>query len=150
MKVVQVVNTIVTAVGTSTNVNTFDDSIPTTAELTTDLMTLTITPKSALNKLKIEIVCNIERTAGIGQSTCALFQDSIANAIAAVGWGDSSAYMIPIVFTHYMVSGTTNSSTFKVRAGSNNGGTITFNGIESSRRFGGVMASSITITEYEG
>ena len=41
-------------------------------------------------------------------------------------------------------SGSTSSMTFKVRAGSNQAGTMTFNGNYSARIFGGVAASSIT------
>ena len=47
-----------------------------------------------------------------------------------------------------MVAGTTSETTFKVRFGGNASGTMTFNGRLGSRKYGGVFASSITITEY--
>jgi hypothetical protein len=48
-----------------------------------------------------------------------------------------------------MTAGTTSETTFRVRAGpSNTTYTLTFNGYNSARYFGGVMASSITITEF--
>jgi hypothetical protein len=52
-------------------------------------------------------------------------------------------------FTHYMAAGTTSATTFKVRIGAVTSGTITFNGIGSARKLGGVLASSITITEIK-
>jgi hypothetical protein len=48
--------------------------------------------------------------------------------------------------THYMTAGTTSATTFKVRGGVN-AGTLTFNGEVGARLFGGVCASSITVTE---
>ena len=81
--------------------------------------------------------------------TCALFQDSGNNALAATGgWGPSVNNLpFQIVLRHVMTSGTTSATTFTVRAGPNTGGTVTFNGASGARKFGGVMASSITITE---
>jgi hypothetical protein len=78
----------------------------------------------------------------------ALFQDSTADALA-VGF---SFYSDPTVgvaigFTHYMTAGTTSATTFKVRAGGHSAGTTTFNGQGGARKYGGVSASSITITE---
>ena len=48
-----------------------------------------------------------------------------------------------------MTAGTTSSTTFKGRAGLSAAGTLSFNGFGGARRFGGVMASSITITEVQ-
>jgi hypothetical protein len=46
-----------------------------------------------------------------------------------------------------MTAGTIIATTFKVRVGCSGAGTTTFNGVAGGRIFGGVMASSITITE---
>jgi hypothetical protein len=46
-----------------------------------------------------------------------------------------------------MDAGTTSETTFKVRAGGEEAGTTTFNGVGGARKYGGVLASSITITE---
>ena len=81
--------------------------------------------------------------------SAALFQDLTAGALAAT-IGNKNAVVdtsANITFTHYMVAGTASATTFKVRAGADVGGTLTFNGSNASRLFGGVSASSITITE---
>jgi hypothetical protein len=48
---------------------------------------------------------------------------------------------------HKMTAGTTSATTLKLRIGPQGAATITFNGTAGSQLFGGVMASSITITE---
>jgi hypothetical protein len=147
--VVQVANTMVAASATGTTVLPFDDTIPQNTE-GDQYMSLAITPLSATNKLKIEVVIFISNTVSADFVAAALFQDSTAGALAAVGERQDTAGGKTITFTHYMTAGTTSSTTFKVRAGGNSAGTTTFNGNGGSRRFGGVAASSITITEIKG
>ena len=53
-----------------------------------------------------------------------------------------------VTFSHEMAAGVTTELTFRVRAGTNATATTTFNGSGGARRYGGVAASSITITEY--
>jgi hypothetical protein len=48
-----------------------------------------------------------------------------------------------------MTSGTTNATTFKFRAGPIGAGTLYFNSINTGRIMGGVLVSSITITEIK-
>jgi hypothetical protein len=78
----------------------------------------------------------------------ALFQDAVANALAAVGdIGAAGTAAQTISLSHYVTAGTTSATTFKVRVGVN-AGSLTFNGsAAATRRYGGVAASSITITE---
>ena len=144
---VQVVNTQTGAVATGTTTIPYDDTIPQITE-GTQFMTLAITPTSATNKLKIDVVFhggpdNVNR-----HNIVALFQDATAGALA-VGWQHYSQYGTNIKFTHYMVAGTTSETTFKIRAGQEIAGTYTFNGYSSSRKFGGKLSSSITITEIK-
>lgn len=144
--VLQVVNTQTGAMTTGTTTIPNDDTIPQNTE-GNEVMTLAITPKSSSNKLKIEVVVNLA-VATTGNVIAALFQDSTANALAAVcEYTATSNGNMRLVFTHYMTAGTTGSTTFKVRAGCNNAGAVTFNGAQGVRQFGGVMASSITISE---
>ena len=49
--------------------------------------------------------------------------------------------------THVMTSGTTSETTFKVRCGAT-AGTTYFNSRSGGREYGGVLTSSIVITEY--
>jgi hypothetical protein len=144
--VLQVVNFMSSAVATGTTTIPQDDTIPQNTE-GTEFMTLAITPTSASSNLRIDVVVN-----GAGSATnswiVALFQDSTVNAIAAINYNMAANNVAsPASFTYYMTSGTTSSTTFKVRAGLISAGTYTFNGQSGGRLFGGVMASSITITE---
>lgn len=147
-QVVQVVNTQTGSVATGTTTIPQDDTIPQNTE-GDEYMTLAITPTSATNKLKIDVVFNASFTSAVNL-TVALFQDSIADALAC-GSYLASGTMPPRVmnFTHYMTSGTTSATTFKIRAGAGISGTVTFNGLSGARSYGGVLASSITITEVQ-
>ena len=146
-KVVQVVNVQTGAVATGTTALPNDDTIPQKTE-GDEFMTLAITPTSASNKLKIEVVCSdFSNTVGTANVTIALFQDSTAGALAAWLSSKATAYEISGAFTHFMTAGTTSSTTFKIRMGCTGGGTTTFNGVSAGRMLGGVLASSITITE---
>jgi len=145
-RLVQVVNTETGAVATGTTTLPYDDTIPQITE-GTEFMTLAITPTSATNKLKIEIVFNFASSV-VSPVTVALFQDATANALAAAAaHPGTTASPYQVVYTHYMTSGTTSATTFRVRSGPNAAGTVTFNGSASARIFGGVMASTITISE---
>ena len=148
--VVQVVNTQTGAVATGTTAIPKDDTIPQNTE-GDQYMSLTITPTSASNMLKIDVVIAlISNTAGAGDTTiaAALFQDATAGALAVGAQDAIPAYMeVSLSFSHYMEAGTTSATTFKVRAGGPFAGTTTFNGLTGTRRFGGALASSITITE---
>ncbi len=149
--IAQVVNTQTGAVATGTTATPFDDTIPQITE-GDQYMTQAITPTSATNKLKIDVVWQGANSNNSSYIIVALFQDSTANALAVASTGVSSASAglpFTITFTHYMTAGTTSATTFKVRAGCPAGATITFNGISSARLYGGVAASSITITEIQ-
>ena len=117
----------------------------------TEFMSLSITPKSASSKLLIQIVLVGSANNGTRQITSGLFQDSGSSAIASAAHYQTTGTGITTVnYNHYMTSGTTSSTTFKVRAGSHSG-TYTFNGYNSTTRtMGGVAASSITIMEIGG
>ncbi len=148
--VVQVVNTQTGAVATGTITIPHDDTIPQKTE-GDEYMTLAVTPASASNELRIDVVVFYSHTQGSRRVTAALFQDATANALAAgIKNFAPSNTMDNIKFTHYMAAGTTSSTTFKVRVGSESSGTTTFNGEIGARLLGGVIASSITITEIKG
>ena len=151
-KFVQAVSTQTGAVGTTTTLLPYDDTIPQNTE-GAEFMTLAITPTSATNKLRIDVVVYATQSASDALGTApgvALFQDSTASALAAGNANNNAGNLasMPIVFSHVMDAGTTSATTFKVRAGPHTAGTLTFNGRNSARIYGGVMASSIRITEY--
>jgi len=135
------------AVATGTTLMVRDDTIPQITE-GDEYMTLAITPTSATNKLKIDVVLAITNAATTPSFVAGLFQDATTNAIAAQhGGGVDANTPVVISFTHFMTAGTTSATTFKVRAGCTASGTTTVNGTAGGRLYGGVMASSITITE---
>ena len=132
---------------TGTTLIPADNTIPQNTE-GDQYMSLAITPKSASSLLEITVSAYLSAT-GVGYLTAALFQDSTANSIAvASSIQRSTTDPMVLTFSHVMTSGTTSTTTFKIRAGSNGAGTVTFNGIGGVQYFGGVMASRITIKEY--
>ena len=147
--VVQVVNTQTGAVATGTGTCSYDDTIMQNDE-GTQFMTLAITPTSATSKLKFDIVFNGCNNVSNKITTVGLFQDSTANALATVqnlNFYGVANNPFTISFNHFMTAGTTSSTTFKVRAGTDVSATTSFNGQLGNRKSGGVSASSITITE---
>lgn len=142
----QIVNYQTGAVATGTIILPIDDTIPQNTE-GDQYMSLAITPTSASNYLKIEVVAILSHASATGLAV-ALFQDSTANALASSVVYTTAGNMATIHFSYWMVSGTASATTFKVRAGSAGSGTTTFNGVGGARLFGGVASSSITITEY--
>lgn len=146
-KPVQIVTTETGAVLTGLTVLPVDDTIPQSAE-GDQFMSLAITPTNASSTLIIDAVWN-GTNGGAGGTAVALFQDSTANALAVVFDGAANgAVMQAVPLRHKMTAGTTSATTFKIRAGNAAGSTTTFNGAGGSRQFGGVFASSMTITEY--
>ena len=145
--VLQVKNFQTGAVATGTTPFPFDDTIPQITE-GNQYLSLAITPTSATSKLLICVVATAGSSVASTWMTSALFQDSTANALAAnsIFFPNATAFA-PCVFNYFMTSGTTSSTTFTVRSGSVDAGTTTFNGQGATRRFGGVLTSSITITE---
>jgi hypothetical protein len=148
LAVAQVVNTQTGAVGSGTTVIPNDDTIPQNDE-GVEFVTLAITPKNATSTLIIEVHINLSHSAGGGAfAIVGLFQDTTANALAVMAseFPDATS-PISLSFRHSMSAGTTSATTFKVRAGSSSAGTTTFNGVSGARKWGGALASSITITE---
>ena len=80
--------------------------------------------------------------------TAYITQDS-GNALACqIDQGTANADATTQVVVSWMqVAGTTSSTTFKLYAGSNWTGTTTMNGVNGSRKMGGHMASTMSITE---
>lgn len=148
-RVVQQVNTTTGTQSSGTTVVPIDNTKPQNTE-GDEYITLAITPTSATHKLKIEVVVfgSFSVSAWV---IAALFQDTTADALAA-GWNyqQTGTAACNVTFTYYMTSGTTSATTFKVRVGGHTAGTYTFNGASggTTLSLGGVLASSITITEY--
>ena len=144
--VVQEVNTQSGSVATGTTIIPYDDTIPQITE-GTEFITRTITPTNSANKLKIEVSLQLGVSVATNL-TVALFKNSTSDALAAVGHFIADInHFTTITFIHYMTTGATSEITFRVRAGGSGASTVTFNGQATVRKYGGVSASSITITE---
>lgn len=147
--VLQVVNTQTGTFATTTATIPLDNTIPQIGE-GAEFMTRTITPSSASSRLRIDVVfCGASSAAN--NIIVALFQGAGANALAAVTQvSDGSGTRRIYAFSHFMTAGTTSEMTFRVRAGSASAGTLNFNGDGGGAGLlGGVMASSITVTELK-
>lgn len=135
------------AVATGTTILPLDNTIPQNTE-GNEYMSLSITPTNAGSTLEIEVISLFTSTVP-GNFTGALFQDSTANALAAIYAGVfGTDQPVIISIKHLMTAGTTSPTVFKLRAGASSAFTATFNGAAGSRLFGDVMASRITIKEY--
>lgn len=146
--VVQIVNTQTGATSSGTTVMPYDDTIPQNTE-GDEYITLAVTPTSATNKLKIDVVIHGAASANY-QIIAALFQDTTAGGLACgITLPGNNDAMAGVKFTYYMAAGTTSATTFKVRVGLSSAGTFYYNGTSAGRRFGGVSSSSITITEIK-
>lgn len=144
--IAQRVSTQTGAVATGTTTIPYDDSIPQSTE-GDQYLSQAITPKNASNILVIEADLWLSMT-GAGFAAVALFQDSTANALAATAqYQAASGYLGPVRLRHVMTAGTTSATTFKIRAGPESALTMTFNGQAGARKYGGVISSSLSITE---
>lgn len=147
--VVQIARTNYNAVATGTTQLPNDDTIPQITE-GTEFMTLSITPKSATNLLVFRVNAWLTNSTADRWLNMALFQDATADALAATTfYAATGSGSVQNYLSHSMTAGTTSSTTFRIRAGSNGSGTVTFNGVSGGRLFGAVTHSSIEVTEYK-
>jgi hypothetical protein len=144
------VQKVYTQTGTSSTGTTtipFDTSTPQNTE-GDEYMTLAVTPASTTNDLEIQVVAHVSHTSTSGHFTCALFQDSTADALASgVEQEINAQKLVAVTFSHNMNAGTASATTFKVRCGSDQSGTMTFNGTGGSGKLNSTIASSIVIME---
>ena len=154
--VVQQVQTSTASYSTITTYIPFDDTIPQITE-GTQIFSLAITPSDASNILVFDISFMFGANDSGVRGNVALFQGATTNAIYATG----KYFLDPDDFDnftarYYKTAGTTSSTTFTVRVGSQTGSgkSLYINGAGSlvgaaSRKFGGVSLATFTITEYE-
>ena len=145
----QIVTTQTGAVATTTTIFPEDDTIPQNTE-GGEFMTLAITPKSSTSRLLITAQVFGSVTTGTRWGM-ALYKDSTADALSfASTFVKDATSMASCYIEHSIISGSTSEQTFKIRCGSiQTSATFTFNGQGGARKFGGVILSSIHITEIE-
>lgn len=134
------------AVATGTTVIPYDDTIPQNTE-GDQYLSVAITPKDSVNILKIDSSLYAAHTSG-AHFVSALFQDSVADALAiGTHYTITAAAEIEIPLHTQRQAGTTSATTFKIRAGSDQAGTMTVNGAGAARKYGGVLNSILSIEE---
>lgn len=147
-KIIQTVYAEIATAPTGSTVVPFDDTIPQNTE-GDEYITKAITPTNAANKLKIEVCVHAATSNAAGvHKIAALFQDATADAIAFGVIIGLQNYLDTISFVHIMDAGGVAEITFKVRVGASGAGTTTINGSAGARIGGGVLKSSLIITEY--
>lgn len=144
--VLQVVSQSFSSVATSTVQIPADDTIPQNTE-GTEYMSLSITPRLATSILRVDAIWWGSYAVSHTHMIMAVFRDSGSDALGAVSFGHSGSYAKCFPMTVTATSGSTATTTFKVRVGGTDASTVTFNGASSARLFGGKAASSMTITE---
>ena len=124
----------------------FTDSVPQITD-GSEIISDSITPSLSTNKIRIKcsvpIASDYENTIAI-----ALFKDSDSNAIAAVAQ-DIFISNNPhnIILEHEDSPNTESQTTYSLRIGSEEECTMTINGVNGVRRFGGAMGVTMTLEE---
>lgn len=153
-QVVQFLSTSSASVFTLNTAIPRDNTIPQNTE-GVEILTLDIIPTKTDSTLLIEFSCAF--TAGFTGGTsndccCALFQDSTAGALAAEDTrcrgGGTGPGGCEGVLVYAMAAGTTSSTTFKIRVGTNNANNAYLNADDGGTRLmGGVSQAILSITE---
>jgi hypothetical protein len=146
-RTVQIVEDTDSAVATTTTVMPIDDTIPQNTE-GAEFLSVSITPTNAASKLIVDWELNVSTNTGGVNLAAALFVDSEANArmARATNAGNTNT-MSEIGGSYMMTAGGTSAITFAIRGGPESAGTMTVNGENAARRFGGVAYSFLRVRE---
>ena len=143
--VLQVVNVQSGTLATTSVAIPTDNTIPQNTE-GAEFFTVAITPTSATSKLLILVNAVMGNTPG-QWPTIALFQDSTVNALAAATvFQVTGSAGNTLSIQHFMTSGTTSATTFKMRFGLGSGQAL-MNGPGGGALFGGTCSTSMTVME---
>jgi hypothetical protein len=122
-----------------------DDSIPQSTE-GTEILTVSITPKSTTNKLRVRFVGQATPTAA-NNMVAAMFLNSETDARAARYSSTPANFAQLLLIEHEFVPGSTSVQTIKIRVGTADAGNMRFNGNASARIFGGVNRTTLLVEE---
>jgi hypothetical protein len=126
-----------------------DDSIPQSGE-GTEVLTCSITPTSATNKLRVRVSLWGSIVTSGSMLIAAVFRDAGADAVHAATAGQEAAagWTKALTFEFEVSASSTAATTFKLNVGANSGG-IRLNGSTSARYFGGVSRTTLVIEEIK-
>jgi hypothetical protein len=138
------------AVASGTGQTPDDDTIPQNTE-GDQYLSQAHTPQSAANVLNVRTILQLSHSVANVFLLPALFRDAVADAIAVTSlYLMQSTATVPLPLDARVLAGATGSTTFKVRVGATQAGTVTFNGRASSRKNGGAYNSFIEVEELQG
>ena len=148
--VIQVVSSILQSEASSTTLMPFDNTIPQSSE-GAEFTTAAITAGHASNKFHISVFAQVSSNGNTGRVVVALFQDSVANALACGATQVSnSGGMITIAFDYIAAAGDTSEHTFKMRYGKGDSTTAYVNRTGSDLDLGNKISSGMIIREIAG
>lgn len=123
-----------------------DDTIPTSSE-GTEVMSLSITPKSATSRIILRVT-GTASTVSAGQLVAALFANSSSSAFCAMPISSTvTNEVVNFVFTAVHEPGTTSAVTYKLRAGPVTN-TMRMNSYNTARVMGGTACWTLVAEEH--
>ncbi len=144
--VLQVVEVSLASASSNAAATPVDTSIPQNTE-GTEILTLSITPKSPSSKLYVEALVYLGNSGSNNKAVAAVHRDSAADAVAASFCnidGVNTVYSLPVKAVESSVAQV--ATTFKLRVGSDSGTTF-WNRASTGATLGGVMKTTLQITE---
>lgn len=130
-----------------TGIIPLDDTIPQDTE-GFELLTLTVTPKSVTSKLIIDFKGQVCLTTD-GVFMAALIKDLAVDSFFATAITSKADELSQVNFKVVVPSTTLDARTYKLIVGTDTSNVFRFNGNVSSRLFGGVSKSILSVTEVE-
>lgn len=112
-----------------------------------EYLALTITPTSTSNKLRIKALVHASSSVAHNMGL-AIFQDATVNALAVAYENNQTANTLRQLEIDFEITAAiTTATTFKIRVGTDVAGTTMINGTSGARKGGGILFSSLSITE---
>jgi hypothetical protein len=146
----QTVSSILQSEASSTGAFPYDNTIPQNSE-GAEFTTAAITAAHASNKFHVSVFAQVSSNGNTGRVIVALFQDSVANALACGATQVSnSGGMITIAFDYIAAAGDTSAHTFKMRYGRPDATTAYVNRTGSDLDLGNKISSGMIIREIAG
>ncbi|MGO4741739.1 hypothetical protein AB4099_34940 [Bosea sp. 2KB_26] len=147
--VINSVTSAYTSNATVTGTIPIDNTIPQSSE-GTEIQTVTITPSSASNKIRVRWNGQFSSAVATTVATAALFIDSGVNAVRAVGvYIDVANSLTCSILSFEHTPGDTNAHTYRIRVGPNSGA-CALNGSVGAPYFNGTSAAVLVAEEIKG
>ena len=126
-----------------------DNTIPQSGE-GTQIISVSITPKTTTNKLRARFRGQFTTSAGGGNAIAALFTNATANALTAT-WAtvNAASQANTLSLEWEWVPGSTSAQTVNVNVGPGSAITLRMNGTPTSGLFGGIDAATLVVEEIK-